>query len=268
MLRSDHSDLTTIVLGSSHGDFGFNPAYFPGSFNLCCASQDLKHSYLLYRHVVENYKRITNVVLFYSVFSPGWNLQRNPSEKCVGMALDELFNLNIPHDYEELQGEFLKIRGRLNHLNFDSNGYRGFLQDRGKTYFPLSYGASKRAADHLRWNSSHGENLHLLRLLLCARQHNHQVSIVVPPARSDYKDALNKGFGLLFSSLQEILYEFHIDFEVKLVNAFDSQIFEDAHFGDFDHLLPTGNGTERLTRLIWEACRNPLVDEAAGNTIG
>src|SRR3546814_6862555 len=43
------NNITTLVVGSSHGDFGFNPAYCPRSFNLCCRSQDLKHSFHLYR---------------------------------------------------------------------------------------------------------------------------------------------------------------------------------------------------------------------------
>ena len=39
------SEISTLAIGSSHADYGFNPEYFPGSFNFCHASQDLKLPY-------------------------------------------------------------------------------------------------------------------------------------------------------------------------------------------------------------------------------
>ena len=54
MLQKAKESIDTLVVGSSHGDFGFNPTYFPNSFNLCCRSQDLKHSYYLYKNLVLN----------------------------------------------------------------------------------------------------------------------------------------------------------------------------------------------------------------------
>lgn len=250
LLQKDQADLDTIVLGSSHGDFGFDPAFFPASFNLCCRSQDLKHSFLLYRHITAHYPAVKNLVLFYSVFSPGSVLEKSPSEKFISPALNELFKLDIRYDDEELQLEYDKIRGQLGAVTVDSNGSRGFFPNDFKGYLPESYGPAARASDHLRCNRREDANLYLVRMLLLAKHHQHKVCIVVPPVRSDFKNATGMPFAELFESLLDILYHYHIDYPVELVNGYDSPLFSDEHFGDYDHLLPLGNGTELLTRLI------------------
>jgi hypothetical protein len=63
MLQKEKESLDTLVVGSSHGDFGFNPTYYPGSFNLCCRSQDLKHSFFLYKHITLVSQRLEQVLL-------------------------------------------------------------------------------------------------------------------------------------------------------------------------------------------------------------
>lgn len=252
MLRRDCNDLDTIVLGSSHGDYSFNPKYFPSSFNLCCTSQDLHHSFLLYRYVVTNYPNIKSVVLYYSIFSPSWNMLRSESEKYISVSLNELFSLGIEYYDEELKSEYNKIRGRLSKLIVDSNGYRGFTFDEGKTYFSDSYGADVRANEHLQFNKLKEENLFLIKILLFAKHLKHKLYVVVPPVRSDYKKALGGNFNSLFSSLIEIIYDFNHDYKIELINEFDSNLFHDSYFGDYDHLLPSGSGAEILTKIIYE----------------
>jgi hypothetical protein len=253
MLRLDNSDLKTIALGSSHGAHGFDPRYFPDSFNLCCTSQDLKHSFLIYKHVEQHYPHVRNIVLYYSVFSPGWKLEKSRSEKYVSAALNELFGLRLDYEDQELDLEFNKIKDRLFALNFEAEGYRGFIPGDGSSFFPESYGAEKRAHDHLKYNKTVEENLFLLRILLLAKHLGHRVCVVVPPVRSDYKKATGGDFRALFRSLVEILYDFHLGLEVNLVNGFDNPLFLDSYFGDFDHLLPTGKGTEILSKIIYDS---------------
>lgn len=250
MLQRAKAELGTVVVGSSHGDFGFNPAFFPGSFNLCCRSQDLKHSYLLYRHITRHYPAIGQLVLYYSVFSPGSFMERSPTEKFISPALNELFDLGIVYEDAELVQEYEKIRGRLGAVTVDSNGSHGFLPHDGKGFLPEGYGAASRARDHLRFNVKQEANLYLVRTLLLAKQLGHRVCIVVPPVRSDFKQALGASFDQLFGSLLEILNDFHLDYPVGLVNGFDNPRFSDSDFGDYDHLLPLGRGTEVLSDMI------------------
>jgi hypothetical protein len=113
MLRLEKDNLDTVAVGSSHGDFGFDPSFCPGAFNLCCRSQDLKHSLLLYKHISDNYPKIKNLVLFYSTFSPGSVLEKSLTEKFISPSLNELFNLNFEYEDQELASEFDTIRNRL-----------------------------------------------------------------------------------------------------------------------------------------------------------
>ncbi|MGH1591758.1 hypothetical protein ACRBEV_29445 [Methylobacterium phyllosphaerae] len=41
-------DIETVVVGSSHGDHGVDPALIKDSFNLCTTSQDLHQSAMMY----------------------------------------------------------------------------------------------------------------------------------------------------------------------------------------------------------------------------
>ncbi len=201
-------------------------------------------------HITENYPKIKNLVLYYSVFSSGHFLERSPTEKFISFALNELFNLNIQYDDEELIFEFEKIRKKLPDITGEFIGTRGFLPNNFKGFFPESYGAINRANDHLKYNKTEEANLYLIRTLLLAKHLKHKVCITVPPVRSDYKKATGLEFNALFRSLIEILNDFHLGYPVELINGFNSELFSDDHFGDYDHLLPLGKGTELLSKLI------------------
>lgn len=250
MLQREKEDLNTIVVGNSHGDFGFNPTYFPRSFNLCCRSQDLKHSFLLYKHITINYPKIKNVVLVYSLPSPGSVLERSPSEKFISPGLNELFNLNIEYEDIELRAEFDKIKNKLGDIIVESSGISGFLPNDFKGGFPEDYGAQRKVSEHMRFNKKDEANLYLIRMLLLAKHLNHKFCIAVYPVRSDYKKATGANFNILFKSLLEILNCYHLDYYAELINGFDSDLFSDNHFVDYDHLLPLGEGTELFTKLI------------------
>lgn len=98
--------LRTLVVGSSHGDFGFDPAYVPEAFNLCSASQDLLHSTLLVEKMSRLNPTIANIVVFYSTFSPGHVLEKT-SDKLKCAALKEVFcwtaNTPIPRCWQRMR---------------------------------------------------------------------------------------------------------------------------------------------------------------------
>jgi len=96
---------------------------------------------------------------------------------------------------------------------------------------------------------------------MLAKALGQNVYIVIPPVRRDYKAATGRDFNYLFKdliSLLESLNAFHPDLKVKIINGFDDEDFKDEHFGDFDHLLPTGKGAEILTGKINSAINNVL----------
>ena len=86
------SNIKTLVLGSSHGGYDFNPLFLKNSFNMSLPSQDLYYSYHLYKK--NNTKKIKNIILFYSVFSPGFSLIKT-SEKQRALLYKLIFKNNL-----------------------------------------------------------------------------------------------------------------------------------------------------------------------------
>jgi tetratricopeptide (TPR) repeat protein len=251
-LLENKNEITAIAVGSSHGDDCFNPKYSPGSFNLCSSSQDLKHSSYLYERVCELCPNINTLIVFYSIFSPGSILEKSPSEKAWCVVLNELFNLNIEYDDEVLNELSNIVRGKLDDVaTAVEDGICGFTPSLGRYFFPDSYGADKRANDHMRFNATTSANIYLIKMILFARSLNHKVIIVIPPVRSDYFNAIGKNSRHLFKSVHEIT-KFKTDCKIQILDFYGSDLFKDHHFGDFDHLLPLGEGTEIISSKIYD----------------
>jgi hypothetical protein len=255
MYEADKDMIETIAVGSSHGDCGFDPSFFEGSFNLCSSSQDLKRSFALYRHACETAGNLKRVVVFYPVFSPGFFLEkvRSEKEKCPG--LNEIFSLGFSYDDPEIESLGKSIRGKLDGLTYDPEpgSCSGFSPRQGKGQFPESYGAERRAVDHMKLNVSNEANVYLMEILLLAKQNGHDVHIVVPPVREDYKAGLAKSFNYLFRDIIDVVGVFSqiSPFpKTEVVSYFDDADFRREHFMDFDHLAPTGDGTMLLSTKL------------------
>jgi hypothetical protein len=253
MLRAVARDMTTLVVGSSHGDFGFNPYFVPGSFNLCSRSQDLKHSYHLYRKLSEQNDSLSSVVIFYSIFSPGSVLERSPSEGEIAVALNELFDLGLAYENVQLSALHSAVAGKLGDMSVTLPGLAGFLPDYGKGFMPATITAERRAADHMRFNKRRDAIPYMEMMLDLASHKKHRVLIVVPPVRSDLRFHIGEGENL-FESLTPYTGR---DPTIQMLDLYHHAGFEDADFGDPDHLVPTGKGTELLSRSV-EAALNAV----------
>lgn len=250
-LQQYRNEISTLVVGSSHGDCGFNPEFFPGSFNLCSSSQDLKFSSLLYEKAAEQCAGIRNVILFYSVFSPGSVLEKSPSENYHALSLNELFNLGLEFEEMDETSAWLRsnIKGRLEGLSKQA-GYMGFVANEGKGFIGEAYGAQNRANDHLRFSRSDGAHLYLIRMLLKAKALGHRTFIVLSPVRSDYKAAILTRNPRVFNRLFELLSQFELGYRPTLIDFFSDNHIDDVHFADYDHLSPSGAGVAFLTKRI------------------
>jgi hypothetical protein len=246
MLRAIAQDITTLVVGSSHGDFGFDPSFVPGSFNLCCRSQDLKHSYHLYRKLSERNESISNLVIIYSIFSPGSVLENSPSEGEIAVAINELFDLGLEYENPRLSALHSAVAGKLGEMSVRLPGRAGFLPDHGKGFMPASVTAERRAADHMRFNKRRDAVPYMEMMIDLASRNGHRVLIVVPPARSDFRFHVGEGQDL-FESLTP--YTEH-EPKIQVLDLYNHEGFDDTCFGDPDHLVPTGKGTAFLSLSV------------------
>lgn len=239
--------LSTIVLGSSHGYYGFNTNMLPHSFNLCSPSQDLKYSYLLLDKVNRECNKLKNIILFYSIFSPGSDVEKSASERVVAIAMNNKYQLGINYSEEELISlnnfaKNIKIECE-NPKNYD-HGYPPFILESIND----SYGVSNRARDHLRFNLRHNSLGYLSKIIALAYHRRQRIFIVLPPYRSDYKREIIQNGGNRYSGLTTTLELAKSFIKPVVLDFFDNTNFIDSDFIDFDHL--NHEGAIKLTNIV------------------
>jgi hypothetical protein len=243
--------LTTLVIGSSHGDYAFDPALCPGSFNFCGSSQDLKHSALLYRYCAERAVSLKHVVVFYSLFSPGFMLEKT-SDRPRCAVYKHLFAPYTPYANAEINEIYDEISRRPAQTFTDPGDFAdaGFLRSNDRHFFPPvpQYGPEVRTADHLKHNARGDADIYLVKILDMADRMGHRVTIVLPPARFDYKVCIRQSSDQLFRGIVEL--KNHFDYDFDFINFFDDTDVLDAYFGDCDHLLPEGPGVRIVSEGI------------------
>ena len=177
-------------------------------------------------------------------------MEKSASEKEICPAINELFDLKLYYSDSNIMQLCKNISNKLHDLKVEINGRHGFLPTHGKLFFPETYGALNRANDHLKLNKILASNIYLVLMLAFAKKNKHNIFITIPPTRSDYKHCLHSKSQDLFSPLYEIITNFNLN--NAIINAFESQLFHDSDFGDYDHLQPLGRGTELLSKLVNE----------------
>lgn len=253
MFQQDKYTLTSIALGSSHGDFAFDPAYCPGSFNLCSRSQDFRHSLALYQYAANQAPNLNTVIVFYSLFSPGNVLEKSPSEKTLAPLMNEIFKLGLSYDDPMLGQIAGQLAGRLDDTGETQGGIAGFLPYHQKAFMPASYGAQQRVADHMRLNAKEDGNQYLAQLLLLAAELKHRVLVVIPPMHPNYQAAAGPDSSHLFRGafeLQGLMSTLVPGFAMDILDLYANTDFQPEQFGDSDHLIPLGEGARLLSEKV------------------
>ncbi len=246
-LEDRKESIRHIVVGSSHGDYGFIPELIPGSYNICTPSQDLMHSSLIYQYACGMCPNIQSVIVFYSAFSPGFSLQET-SGKWWCAVLKETFSLDISYDCDEIMREYYRFAGITRNSRVPIETY-GRLLSLDASGLPEDYGAARRANDHLKHNIRKSQHAHLMTIIGMAKARRHRLLVVIPPARVDYRSFLPPScdlFSKIFQ-LRDALKE-HAHFEI--INLFDRDEFNHEWFTDFDHLRPCDEGARLLTNIV------------------
>lgn len=240
-------DTETLVLGSSHGEYGWAPQ--KGEYNLCLASQDLYYSYQLYHKYVPKLPKLKRVVVFFSVFSSGFELDKcSEKERC--MVYDALFNIPPKTKFYEknpYKNKWVQLKFFWKYLlkRKSYSEYKGDCVDvDGKNVQRIESAdvavRVEKALKHYRRNKIGYE--YLKKIIEEANEHQHEVIIVLSPAHQKYKELVDKeiDFNCQDVSLQALNY--------KVIDGYKLNCFEDADFWDFDHLRLSG--AKKFTTII------------------
>lgn len=234
-----HKDFENLILGSSHGRDGFIPG--KNDFNLSNSSLDLYRIWNLYKYVVEHgLNKIKKVIIFWSVFHPGLQLEKTKEfKKCI--PYKALFNIDYACGFKPYDKYAIKrIKKQLNKTNCP-NDYRGKSGYDKNHIDPADILVSQHLKNTMRNNN---QIQYLDNIVKLARKQKHAVYIVLPPYRSDYLKYLPDD-KIIYRELFDFLNE---NTDVKLLNLQRDNDFTDSDFDSPDHC--NENGGIKLTEKI------------------
>jgi hypothetical protein len=163
--------------------------------------------------------------------------------------MHEILDLDLTYSDLDLARRAGALKDRLANWTPTVDGRLGFLPTLQKSFFPGSYGADRRAQEHLKLNLGHEALPELVATAMLAQRLGHRLLLVVPPARADYRAACAAPPATLFRGLGEMRAQLSVD-AFTVLNCWDDPDFADPDFGDFDHLLPLGAGSATLSRKV------------------
>ena len=246
-LEKNLENIKTLALMSSTTDYGFYSPLLKNSYNLGLSSANLYTSYHLYNNYRNQLSNLQNVIIYCSVFSPGFSLIRS-SERYRLVAYKYFFDVQYEKNQfiiPEYEKHIIKKCKRLSPREFDHN-YMGYDK---KTLYNTNVKVQDRTRLHLRENKREPDQLKWLKNLgNLVKEDGRKLFIVFPPYRSDYKNLLPSD-----SILFEKILNLNLD-GVEILNYYNSEIFIDSDFGDTDHL--NEDGSIKLTNEIMKVFKN------------
>ncbi|WP_392565687.1 hypothetical protein RHO15_08905 [Utexia brackfieldae] len=231
-------EIEVLAIGSSHGAHSFNSSIIDKSFNLCTTSQDLYYSNQLYDYVINKQNKIKTVIVYFSVFSNGYDVSKT-SSKDICAFFKKVFNINYQNENREIEQIYKKYK-RINIKSLDlKESINGFIE---ASTFIKDGDIKSRASKHLREAGRKPEQLkHLVSLIRKCKKNSHDLLIIIPPSRADYKIHIEPN---IFNNIKEIAKKYNL----KIIDLFASEIFDYDDFGDSDHT--NIKGAIKLTEVI------------------
>ncbi|WP_392565617.1 hypothetical protein RHO15_08500 [Utexia brackfieldae] len=209
----------------------------PNAFNLCSTNQDLYYSLNLYDKNQINHPELKKVILYFSVFSTGYDSSKT-SERDLCVYFKNIFdieyqNKNIVIDPVFNQNKKIKIKNNeLQHIESCFIHNPNFIIDNN---------LENRVQGHLRENRRLPNQIkNLLGLIKKCKTNGHELIIILPPARSEYKHLIEVD---IFNEIHQISQSYNL----KIIDLFNYDLFTDDDFGDSDHV--NINGANKLTNI-------------------
>ena len=250
------SNYSILALGSSH----IYSTYIPDDtgLNLGTPSQDLYYSYELYKLLNKKNENIKNVLLSFSVFTPGHCLIKTNEDK-LAVLYKILFG--IDYQFPEIAKEkhlYLleniyknKIKKYLKKEHFDENYRGGMPKNYSDTTNLDSQKAKKIALKHLKNYHRKESQMYLLEQLIKDTDKNCQkFFIVIAPMPEEYRNNLPSK-EILFNDFRSLCAKYS---NVKIIDLYDSPLFIKEDFFDEHHLNIKGalKSTEVINNIIKE----------------
>ena len=246
-------DILFLALGSSQGLYSFDTRIVPKSFNFCTRSQDLYYSFSFYRILGKYLQPRSTIMLFCSLFSPAFSMEKVPSIKSncdiisssLGVPRESSLNKSISSNKNITISQDLLLQYKKDYCR----GFNHLLDPEG--FSPTSLGSKvsrKRFDTHYKYSISGTYKPQMLKYinqileLVAIRSHN--IMFIISPVRSDYRNYLHSDVYKHFSWLFELSQQKY----VQVVNLIDA--VQDKFFYDTDHMIPYTNGPQHMIKRL------------------
>ncbi len=243
----------TLIFGSSHAFNDFD-TQINGGGNLAVISQDIYYGYQFYK--LSNNPNRKNIVLFFSLFTPGSCLLKTKKMKTQCIMYKLLFG--IDYEYPEIVQDCMlqalepKVAKIIEKDMKNSKKFQKRLEEIDellhKKYNPKKKIKiiHKRSLRHFKESTRPISEMHWCEQFMMDSQQNGQnLFIIIPPAASTYREVLDSP-DKLFSQVTEMAKKYP---NVTVLNLFDSPMFQTEHFADSDHL--NYKGAKIMTDFLW-----------------
>ena len=257
-----HSHITeTIILGTSHGLFGYDSRSIKES-NFSFPSLDLYYIYNLFTVNYTLCQNLKRIILFFSPFNSGYCVQHSSTADFVSPIMQHIWGININSigkvtaiavsNLHKIK-EFIQYKNTKLILTQDEYWalYKNYIftppQQAQLEHSNQNHEIYKKHISIQNSNACKQEELHYLyKLISLTKDLNLNIYIVIPPFTQRYLSGFSDE-----CFFRKLPYLFKNHDHVQVLDYSINQEFNDHDFMDPDHLNPIG--TQKLTLKIHNA---------------
>lgn len=271
---SKNSYVESIVVGSSYPLFGICESYLDKkTIKLALPSQDLYYSYQVARKSIESNKNIKSCLIGIGYYIVNHDLSRGKGEEAIyfvknvyypilGDSHNMQLNKDIKFDYDKYDS-LTRFIFDINFLYYyldelvyrNNNGYNNTTQTNSefirlgklsledisseKDKFELGKSRADQHNKLLQYNQTSLEYIEIFReFITYLNESNVEPVVIVFPTTKYYRKYLHKDFKL---KLSQIIENSRNEFDFKVIDLNEFDIFEERDFRDVDHLNQLGS---------------------------
>ena len=249
---SNSKSIETIVTGLSYAHVGFNEEIYNKSANLANVSQDLFYDYNMLKYLFENYnfENVNKVIMGLSYYSFQYDLSRSSMQNKGALYYK---NIKVKHHESGID----KLKNTVNKNEIIARNIFKYIGNRPPIFNWKTCNEQYIINEEMgRWQAELDcnkdypqtvkENISILiEYISYLKKKDIQPIIIVFPATKYYTKYFSKK---IEEEFDEIILSMKKDYNVRYLDYFRSELFDDKDFKDVSHL--NKEGADKFTKIL------------------
>ncbi len=221
----------TVVLGSSHCEYAFNPEFFDvPAFNFGLNSADNITMYYIYKELIKK-SDIKNIVVMYDVFSKGSNNSARSDFRNGFLHQKYILGVNYEQSDKRIE-KFCKKHAKklLKSIDYEYSGYKKSDTDT----LPTS-NKDERCAIHLKLHNKPSKEIWIEKLAKECNEDSKHLVLLLSPAQPCYKNKMPPMCDLFNDIITRMLSMSGL--RGRVIDFYSTDFFNnESYWIDMDHL--------------------------------